>query len=67
MLNFLFKYPELRIRIRMDPELLPGSGSDIIVPEPDQQKIKEQINKYLFIIIGLVILDCVYCRTVPVL
>ena len=51
----------------MDPELLPGSGSDIIVPEPDQQKIKEQINKYLFIIIGLVILDCVYCRTVPVL
>ena len=24
----------LRIRIRMDPELLPGSGSGIIVPDP---------------------------------
>ena len=28
--------PVLRIRIRMDPELLPGSG--IIVPDPDPAK-----------------------------
>ena len=33
----------LWIRTRMDPELLPGSVSGIIVP--DQAKIKEQINK----------------------
>ena len=26
------------IRIRMDPELLPGSGSGIIVPDPDPAK-----------------------------
>ena len=26
--------PVLRIRIRMDPELLPGSVSGIIVPDP---------------------------------
>ena len=34
----------------MDPELLPGSGSGIKVPDPElkiqiQQKVKEQINK----------------------
>ena len=28
----------LWIRIRMDPELLPGSGSGIIVPDPDPAK-----------------------------
>ena len=28
----------LRIRIRMDPELLPGSESGIIVPDPDPAK-----------------------------
>ena len=33
----------LWIRIRMDPELLPGSGSGIKVPDP--AKVKEQINK----------------------
>ena len=30
--------PVLWIRIRMDPELLPGSGSGIIVPDPDPAK-----------------------------
>ena len=33
----------LRIRIRMDPELLPGSESGIIVLDPE--KMKYQINK----------------------
>ena len=33
----------LRIRIRKDPELLPGSG--IIVPDPDPAKREKQINK----------------------
>ena len=28
----------LWIRIRMDPELLPGSGSGIFVPDPDPAK-----------------------------
>ena len=28
----------LWIRIRMDPKLLPGSGSGIIVPDPDPAK-----------------------------
>ena len=28
----------IRIRIRMDPELLPGSGSGIIVLDPDPAK-----------------------------
>ena len=32
------KYAVLWIRIRMDPELLPGSGSVIIVPDPDSAK-----------------------------
>ena len=32
--GFKFK-PVLWIRIRMDPELLPGSESGIIVPDPD--------------------------------
>ena len=31
----------------MDPELLPGSGSGIIVPDPNSAKMKEQIKKYL--------------------
>ena len=35
----------LRIRIRMDPELLPGSESGIIVPDPDPAKYEKQINK----------------------
>ena len=30
--------PVLWIRIRMDPELLPGSGSGIKVPNPDPAK-----------------------------
>ena len=30
--------PVLWIRIRMDPEILPGSGSVIIVPDPDPAK-----------------------------
>ena len=29
----------------MDPELLPGSESGIIGPDPDPVKMKEQINK----------------------
>ena len=29
---------ELRIQIRMDPELLPESGSGIIVPDPSPAK-----------------------------
>ena len=32
------------LRVRMDPELLPGSGSGIIVPDPDPAEMKEQIN-----------------------
>ena len=32
------KNPMLRILNRMDPELLPGSGSGIRVPEPDPAK-----------------------------
>ena len=42
----------------MDPELFPGSGSGIIVPDPDPAKYEEQINKNE---ISLGILDCVYC------
>ena len=35
----------LRIRIRMDPEIFPRSGTGIIVPVfRIQQKLKEQIN-----------------------
>ena len=44
--------PVLWIRIRMDPELLPGFGSGIIVPDPDllfririPLNMKEQISK----------------------
>ena len=48
----------LWIRIRMDPERLPGYGSGIIVPDP--AKYEEQINKN---VISLWILDCVHCRT----
>ena len=33
----------LQIRIRMDPELLPGSG--IVVPDLDPAKYVKQINK----------------------
>ena len=29
-----------------------------------QQNMKKQVNKILFLILGLGILDCVYCRTV---
>ena len=29
----------------MDPDNLPGSGSGIIVPDPDPAKKKEHINK----------------------
>ena len=39
--NFISKVmliSALWIRIRMDPELLPGSGSGIIVPDPDPAK-----------------------------
>ena len=50
----------------MYPELFPGSGFGIIVPDSEllfririQQKKKEHIKQ----IIGLLILDCVYCRT----
>ena len=32
--TYLLLLPVLWIRIRMDPELLPGSGSGIIVPDP---------------------------------
>ena len=32
----------------MDPELLPESGSGIIVPDPDPAKMKEHINKNVF-------------------
>ena len=41
----------------MDPELLPGSGSGIIVPDPDSAKYEKQINKN---VISLSILDYVY-------
>ena len=34
----VLKNSVLRIRIRMDPELLPGSGSGIKVPDPDPAK-----------------------------
>ena len=34
--TYLLLLPVLWIRIRMDPELLPGSG--IIVPDPDPAK-----------------------------
>ena len=34
----LFFIPVLRVRIRMDPELLPGFGYGIIVPDPDPAK-----------------------------
>ena len=34
----------MKILIRMDPELLPGSGSGIIVPDP-AKKMKEQVKK----------------------
>ena len=37
ILVYLF-YPVLWIRIRMDPELLPGSGSGIKVSDPDPAK-----------------------------
>ena len=43
-LQYLSGYPDrytvavLWIRIRMDPELLPGSGSGIIVPDPEPAK-----------------------------
>ena len=37
-----------RIRIRMDPEMLPESRSQIIVPDPDPAKCEKQINN-LFI------------------
>ena len=41
----------------MDPELLPGSRSGIIVPDPDSAKYEKQINKN---VISLSILDYVY-------
>ena len=44
----------------MDPDLLPGSGSGIIVPDPVPAKYEKQIN---INIISLGILDCVFCRT----
>ena len=31
----------------MDPELLPGSGSGIIVPDPDPAKYEEQIKNVI--------------------
>ena len=34
----LYSSPVFWIRIRMDPELLPGSGSGIKVPDPDPAK-----------------------------
>ena len=37
--------PVLWIRIRMDPELLPGSGSVIIVPDPDPAKYERTDKK----------------------
>ena len=40
-------YAVLRIRIRIDPELLPGSGSGIIVPDPDPAK-NERADKLKF-------------------
>ena len=43
----------------MDPELLPGSGSEIKVPSRIQQKVKEQINKTvnsgLFVLLDIVL------------
>ena len=43
----------LWIRIRMDPELLPGSGSGIIVPDSDPAKSeradKKKLNSGLFV------------------
>ena len=45
-IEFGFK-PVLRIRIRMYPELLPGSGYGIIVPEPDPAKSERADKKKL--------------------
>ena len=45
----------LWIWIRMNPELLPGFGSGIIVPDPDPAKYEKQKNKNVIL--------CVYCRT----
>ena len=56
----------LPIRIRMEPEILPGSG--IIVPDPDPAKNvrAHYIIQFLFLILALWILDCVCCRTVVI-
>ena len=58
MFFFFGLFPELRIRIRMDPELWSGPGFIVL----DQEKIKEQIyNLFVLLSLGLGILDCVYC------
>ena len=36
----------LRIRIRMDPELLPGYGFGVIVPDPDPVKMKKRAHNF---------------------
>ena len=40
----------LRIRIRMDPKLLPGPGFGIIVPDPDLAKKEKADKKMLFLV-----------------
>ena len=42
--------PVLWIRIRMDPDLLPGSRSGIIVLDPDPAK-SETVNSGLFVLL----------------
>ena len=47
----------IRIRIRMDPELLPGSGFGIKVPNPDPPKseraytVNKTVNSGLFVLL----------------
>ena len=46
----------------MDPEILPGSGSGIIVPDP--AKYEKQINKNVTVFLYEFWTVCsVYCRT----
>ena len=44
----LSKLGVLRIRIRINTELLPGSGSGIVVPDPVKEKYEDNFLRFLF-------------------